>query len=348
MAKVLLSAFGIHSGGGRVLLDAILRELKPELKAVALDARMRGHVDTEGVACEFVRPSMAARLRSLQRLAGRACQGDVLFCFNNLPPLRGPAGGRVIVYMQGRHLLAPDPGIRYPTRTALRVAIERWWLRLGIRNCDEMWVQTPTMAELARQIFPGLAVHVRPFCDAAVAEGLLANEAPTRALIPPAENATFFYPADAAAHKNHVILLAAWQRLAVKGCRPLLYLTLDKAAFARLARSAGLEEATGPRIINLGELTRSAVLHRMAQSSALLFASSLESFGLPLLEARSLGMPILAAERDFVRDVCIPRETFDPASARSIEAAVLRFLAPGLAPAPSVVSAREFVRVLLE
>ena len=39
-----------------------------------------------------------------------------------------------------------------------------------------------------------------------------------------------------------------------------------------------------------------------------------ESFGLPLLEASSIDLPIIASESDYVRDVCEPAQTFDPNS----------------------------------
>jgi glycosyltransferase involved in cell wall biosynthesis len=90
------------------------------------------------------------------------------------------------------------------------------------------------------------------------------------------------------------------------------------------------------------------VLERLAGSTGLIFASSLESFGLPLLEARALGVPVLAAERDFVREVCEPQQTFDPASPHSIADAVRRFLAPGFRRELPVLSARDVARMLAE
>jgi glycosyltransferase involved in cell wall biosynthesis len=52
----------------------------------------------------------------------------------------------------------------------------------------------------------------------------------------------------------------------------------------------------------------------------------MESFGLPLIEARQAGLPILASELDYVRDIVDPEESFDPFSARSIVRAVTRFM----------------------
>ena len=61
-----------------------------------------------------------------------------------------------------------------------------------------------------------------------------------------------------------------------------------------------------------------------SQGPVIVFPSYFESFGLPLVEANALDLDIIASELDYVRDVCIPQETFDPHSARSIARAVLR------------------------
>jgi glycosyltransferase involved in cell wall biosynthesis len=72
-----------------------------------------------------------------------------------------------------------------------------------------------------------------------------------------------------------------------------------------------------------------------------------ETFGLPLLEATMLGIPVIAGEVDFVRDVCVPQQTFDPDSPRSIARAVRRFLGNGAEAPAMYLSAEEFVERLL-
>jgi len=83
------------------------------------------------------------------------------------------------------------------------------------------------------------------------------------------------------------------------------------------------------------------------ESGAMIFASLTESFGLPLIEATRLGLPIVAPELDYVRDVCLPAQTFDPSSALSIARAVRRFLdCPE--PTGALMTASEFWRELIE
>jgi glycosyltransferase involved in cell wall biosynthesis len=159
---------------------------------------------------------------------------------------------------------------------------------------------------------------VAPF----LAEGLPAPPAPAPpAPAPPGPPLRLFYPADGVAHKNHARLLKAMALLAREGVAVRLELTLPPhevaARLAALALPADLATGTGP-------IGREAVLARIAEADALIFPSLTESFGLPLLEARAAGTPIIAAERDYVRDVCAPAETFDPLSARSIADAVRR------------------------
>lgn len=62
------------------------------------------------------------------------------------------------------------------------------------------------------------------------------------------------------------------------------------------------------------------------RAGALIYPSTMESLGLPLIEARRMGLPIIASERDYVRDIIDPEQSFDPLSPVSIARAVERFL----------------------
>src|SRR3546814_15007679 len=60
-----------------------------------------------------------------------------------------------------------------------------------------------------------------------------------------------------------------------------------------------------------------------ADADALLFPSLDESFGLPLVEAMTLGLPILAAERPYARSLCGDAAVyFHPSTAASLNAAI--------------------------
>ena len=350
--RLSISAFGIHTGGGLVLLEALLAASGANLKSVLLDQRLQGRdmPVAAGAAVRFVRRSFVARAASLTRLAAGCGPGDVLLCFNSLPPLVSTAA-RVVTFVQAPHFVGMHEGVRYAMLTSLRLALETTWFRTGVRHSDEIWVQTHTMARAALARFPCASVAVVPLVDDRLMHLLASTPAPdlqARAPAPPSEApARFFYPADGVGHKNHATLLQAWRVLADEGLRPQLALTLQSTDLSTVWRQSGVDASDMPHVINLGRLQREEVLRQLSLSSALLFASSAETFGLPMLEARALGVPILAAERDFVRDVCTPVALFDPMSARSIASAVKRFLGSACHSGVDFVSGAGFVEKLL-
>ncbi|BDT60626.1 hypothetical protein MasN3_41200 [Massilia varians] len=156
----------------------------------------------------------------------------------------------------------------------------------------------------------------------------------------------FVYVADGEAHKNHRTLVQAWILLKKRGLTPGLALTLSQRDIELKRWVADQVAEYGLRIEDVGVVPHAEVPLLYQRAGALIFPSLSESFGLPLIEASTLGLPILAGELDFVRDVCMPAETFDPLSSVSIERAVLRHM--GKADIPQLpASAENFLRKVM-
>ncbi|MBK8524694.1 MAG: glycosyltransferase [Betaproteobacteria bacterium] len=106
-----------------------------------------------------------------------------------------------------------------------------------------------------------------------------------------------------------------------------LALTVDSNQYAQLIGWIDLRvSSSGLKIRNLGHLSACDITTLYAESGALIYPSLFESYGLPLLEATSFGLPIIASELDYVRDVSDPVFSFDPTSAVSIARSVKRYL----------------------
>ena len=136
----------------------------------------------------------------------------------------------------------------------------------------------------------------------------------------------FVYVADGEFHKNHHHLISALILLAEEEIFPSFRLTLSKR-HENIMKKIDVEIANHDlKITNIGEVSNDEIIKLYRSSTALIFPSTTESFGLPLLEASQLSLPILASEKDFVRDVCTPVQTFDPQSPISISRAIKRFL----------------------
>jgi len=118
----------------------------------------------------------------------------------------------------------------------------------------------------------------------------------------------FFYPANAWPHKNHKTLLVAYalyrheaQQAAEPVWRLVLTGTDDTAmqALRALAHSLNLDEH-----VEFKGFVDEATLSRIwAEASALVFPSLHEGFGIPLLEAMALNVPILANRATAIPEV---------------------------------------------
>jgi glycosyltransferase involved in cell wall biosynthesis len=137
----------------------------------------------------------------------------------------------------------------------------------------------------------------------------------------------FIYVASGEAHKNHAALIRAWEMLADEGFFPSLALTVSRSGSPELVDQVEAQRAAKClQIHNLGVLPHDQLLTLYKSSKALIYPSEFESFGLPLIEAKIAGIPVLAPELDYVRDVLDPVESFLPSSPLSIARAVKRFL----------------------
>ncbi len=333
MSRLIIHAPNIHQGGGRTLLLSVLDAVAGVDCVALLDRRLDLPTVPSTIQVERVAPTLRHRWLAERRLQSLAGPTDTVLCFANLPPLlRNP--GQVRVFLQNRYLFGPRDLRAFPLATRLRLRMERAWFkhRLDPKHMV-LYVQTPSMAsELQRET--GIAARVFPFAPPSA--GGNAGGGGTEF--------DFVYVASGEPHKNHLQLLEAWKLLGAEGLFPSLCLTLDPANHPRLAQQ--IDRAARDhrlRIVNLGQSAPGEVTRCYLRSRALIYPSTLESFGLPLIEASGLGLPVLASELDYVRDVVAPAQTFDPGSPVSIARAVKRFLLQR-DDAPRVFSSEAFVR----
>jgi len=243
-----------------------------------------------------------------------------------------------VVFVQNRYLLGESSLRHFPAKVALRIVFERVVCALLRSHVDGYVVQTKTMAENLRCWHRGEpVVRVLPFAD--LFDTVCSRDHAD-------DGYDFVYVASGDAHKNHERLIDAWLLLAKVGLFPSLALTLGSENRRLLVRLERLRSESEIRVYHLGVLPRERVLELYKCAGALIFPSTSESFGLPLVEAAACGLPVVAAELDYVRDVVTPLETFNPESPLSIARAVRRFLDCPEAPG-SVMRASEFVERIL-
>lgn len=340
--KIVLHAPNIHTGGGMVLLQEFFSTPGLPVRLVQLDEGIKNSVNLPpGIIKHFVNRSVISRLHAEWRLWRKTTTNDVVLCFHNLPPLL-PVRGHVVVFVQNRILFETGSLAGYSFLTRTRLTIERLWTRILRKNCNRYIVQTPSMKNaVQRCLGADVVVSVLPFAP-------FVDSFATKKSATPVRKYDFVYVASGEAHKNHNNLLEAWRSLADAGLKPSLALTINPQSFPSL--SAEITRYTQEyrlNIVNLDQVPTEKISDLYQSSSALIFPSTTESLGLPLIEAVQLGLPVLASELDYVRDVIQPAETFDPNSPISIARAVRRFLG-NVEPTVQIRSAEEFLAEVLK
>lgn len=159
-------------------------------------------------------------------------------------------------------------------RRAERVIVQTAWMKRAACeqahiSPDKVVLETPTVGDISARWCPQEGPHV------------------------------FFYPAANYSYKNHEMLFAAMEQLVANGMTDFtvrLTLTADALPVAtRYPRAAA-------RVEWCGAMPHEKVMAAYA-SSVLVFPSYIETFGLPLLEAKLTGAPILAADTPFAREI---------------------------------------------
>lgn len=319
-SQFILHAPNIHCGGGLTLLKALI-EVLPDDACLIVDERIPVSFEAlERFRVQRVKPTLWHRFGAERLLAQMVRKGDNVLCFGNLPPVFR-LKGRVELFLQNRYLIDKVSLIGFPLKLRLRLMMERFWFRFFKSHVNRVVVQSSSMQNLLALHFQ-MSAAVMPFV--ACANDLSKH---VNTIADSKKPYDFIYVASGEPHKNHRNLIKAWINLAMKGVRPSLCLTVNKDQFPDLVSWIEKEKSEyNLNIDNLGSISGDEILTLYMKAQALIFPSTLESFGLPLIEARKAHLSIVASELDYVRDVIDPDESFDPGSSVSIARAVERYL----------------------
>lgn len=321
--RLIIHAPNIHQGGGKALLLPLLEAAgKRSGVTVLIDSRLEIPDElSRSIAITRISPTISGRLAGEGILYRLAQDHDIILCFGNLPPLFS-VRGRVFVFLQNRYLVDRCPLDGFPARVKWRLMVERLWLRHCRAHANTFIVQTTSMQQLVISVL-GQAVEVMAiFPELSGYQRRRSQSGADRTTM-----YDFLYVATGEPHKNHSNLIEAWKILAADSLYPSLCLTIaesDSPDLFRLIEKVKRDYKLN--LINVTVVSPTEVRHLYSQARAMIYPSFMESFGIPLVEARQAGLPILASELDYVRDIVDPEEAFDPRSPQSIARAVKRFL----------------------
>jgi glycosyltransferase involved in cell wall biosynthesis len=329
--KLVIYAPNVHTGGGLVLLkDFILNISKEDQIFAILDFRALKKIDTENLDVLFwVRPNILSRIKSEILLYLKSTSSYKVFCFHNIPPLLCNSR-TIIVYFQNRLILENYSFRINKLSTVLVSNIEYFINFLFYRKVKVYMVQSESIKNLLSDKFQQFnkfrnsaytpVIEVFPFTHLT---SKAKNLAPVNNLI---KKFDLIYLSSGESHKNHLKLFEALVILHFENIKPKIIVTIGNGYQNILSKIEAFNLILEGNIINIGEVSHDIAMHYLQSSRALIFPSQCETLGLPLLEAKLLGVPILAPEMDYVRDFCEPTETFNPSSPHSMALSIKRFL----------------------
>jgi len=141
----------------------------------------------------------------------------------------------------------------------------------------------------------------------------------------PLDTAAFFYPTSSTLYKNNECVYAACRLLGERGVHDFtVTMTLDAPA-------------ADPHVAAIGRVPREQVMQIVSRST-LIFPSLIETYGLPLAEARAVGAIVLAADLPYAREVLQGYANayfFDPASPSQLADMMSQVISAGIVKSPA-------------
>lgn len=190
-------------------------------------------------------------------------------------------------------------------------------IRQGLRCSSRIVVQTESMRHLLGAAEPSVRSLVT-IIPGGLSESFLQEHATPDwvAVLEGLTTPVVAYVADGFPHKNHAVLFRAISLAKSRGVRCKLAVTLPHPEgpvgisihVGRLHRMV-VELGLTDEIIWCDNLSPGNVRELLCHSAVVAYPSLCESFGLPLLEARAVNVPVLASDRFFAREVADPKTT---------------------------------------
>jgi alpha-1,3-rhamnosyl/mannosyltransferase len=135
------------------------------------------------------------------------------------------------------------------------------------------------------------------------------------------------YPATYFPHKNHLTLLDSMVIIRNEGVQPPTLVLTGMGTDDQKLRSEIISRGLAETVHTLGWLSRHDLYLAMARATLLVFPSRFEGFGLPLIEAMRLGVPIVGADAGSIPEVLgTAGVLFDPSSASQLAELVMRLM----------------------
>ena len=306
MKHLVIVAPTIKTGGGKELLLYLIEYLQTHYTQTQVELYIDKSLQIENSPGNFHIVYVSNAMDTL-KLYGRHFSNALYF--GNLPPYRKTTNSAV--YFHNRYLLLPlaelfslpNSKLIYKIKNLIRQA----YVRLFIKNVDFVACQNSKIQQQFISKYGYKNVKVLPFfriCDEAAEK--------TDKIF------DFCYISLAHPHKNHLTLFKALEILAKQNIEMSIALTIEDDNKELIEKIEQINAIGSVKIVNFGVVPKEKACNIYKQSRCLVFPSTSESFGLPLIEASKLGLCVISSNLPYTFEVVKPSRVFNPTSAEDI------------------------------
>jgi glycosyltransferase involved in cell wall biosynthesis len=318
---ILLDAIYINNGGGKILLDYLIKELEKSGKEIfyLLDKRVENNVpylcDTKNNVL-FLEASLINRHKFYKQNKNRFSS---VLCFGDLPPSL-KLNAKVFTYFhQQLYIKVPKDT---PLLHKILFFMKRSVLKFIFKNSDFWILQTDVIKNNFKnkyKVEENKLLILPYYPSIEKAEGIKR------------ESNTCIYISNAPPHKNHLRLINGFCKFYDQHKKGKLVLTVDDN-FTNLLNIIKEKQQQNYPILNIGFIEKNKLSEVYQSAEYVIYPSLAESFGLGLVEAIDNGCKIIGAKLPYMFAVCEPSITFDPLDENSISKALSLSLQKNIRP----------------
>ncbi len=306
---LLIDSVYVNNSGGLVLLEYLLKSLKSLDEDIfyLLDNRSSRLAVNLKTSYELTSGEKGRKQFYLKNKG----KFDRVLCFGNVPP---PVKISIPVFIYFHNLLILQPSYSASFKKSVLMWLKKEFIRQRLRKGHTLIVQTSHGYNLVKKVYGNKKqVKIFPVFDVDFCKKAFESER--------LYNQKFLYVSNGNSHKNHKLLLEAWQHIQSSFPDAALYLTVS-ADYPLLKQQIKDLKLRGFNIYNLGIISQQELNKFYRDCCFCLYPSLIESFGLGLIEAATAGQKIIASDLPFVHSVVKPSFVFNPNQTSSLVSAI--------------------------
>ena len=294
---IIIEASNINLGGGYNLLKVLLQYCNQENINVKVYVSY-AHINNLLIDCDFEYIDIKKTNLIATIIRYMLPRQNVLY-FCSLPPFVHNINS--YVYFHSEYYASNHTDNK---QLNWRERVKKWLyyflIMLNWKHVDEFYCQTTHIQKMLKETY-GITAKVCAFYNTIICKnnGLFERKY------------DFIYPALCSTHKNHFKLLQAIRMVREKKSFSII-LTIPHDESLIIKEINEINDEYPSTIINVGRISQEDVFRYMENTKFLIFPSTMESLGLPLIEAVEHGLKVLSSDMKYAYNAISNPITFVP------------------------------------